>query len=70
MLSCMLYLLAHLYHRLKVSYCDHRMCTLVCLFVWCLTTHQPLWVISVRHDGDGKSKKNVISKMKDDDEFV
>ena len=19
-----------------------------CLFVWCLTTHQPLWVISVR----------------------
>ena len=20
----------------------------VCLFVWCLTTHQPLWVISVR----------------------
>ena len=21
---------------------------IVCLFVWCLTTHQPLWVISVR----------------------
>ena len=21
---------------------------LICLFVWCLTTHQPLWVISVR----------------------
>ena len=21
--------LAHLYHRLKVSYCDHRMCSLV-----------------------------------------
>ena len=20
----------------------------VCLIVWCLTTHQPLWVISVR----------------------
>ena len=20
----------------------------ICLFVWCLTTHQPLWVISVR----------------------
>ena len=20
----------------------------VCLFVWCLTTHQPLWVISVK----------------------
>ena len=33
----------------------------VCLLVWCLTTHQPLWVISVRryytkHDVDGKSK--------------
>ena len=33
----------------------------VCLFVWCLTTHQPLWVISVRryltkHDLDRKSK--------------
>ena len=31
------------------------------LFVWCLTTHQPLWVISVRryetkHDVGGKSK--------------
>ena len=23
-------------------------CVFVCLFVWCLTTHQPLWVISVR----------------------
>ena len=21
---------------------------IVCLFVWCLTTHQPLWVISVK----------------------
>ena len=21
---------------------------IVCLFVWCFTTHQPLWVISVR----------------------
>ena len=35
-----------------------------CLFVWCLTMHQPLWVISVRqyetkHDVDGKSKKNI-----------
>ena len=34
---------------------------LVCLFVWFLTTHQPLWVISVRryktkHDEDGKVK--------------
>ena len=33
-----------------------------CLFVWCLTMHQPLWVISVRryltkHDVDGKNKK-------------
>ena len=33
----------------------------VCLFVWFFTTHQPLWVISVRryltkHDEDGKSK--------------
>ena len=39
----------------------------VCLFVWCLTTHQSLWVIGVRryltkHDVDGKSK-NVINKM-------
>ena len=23
-------------------------CLFVCLFVWCLTTHQPLWVISVK----------------------
>ena len=32
------------------------------VYVWCLTTRQPLWVISVRryqtkHDLDGKSKK-------------
>ena len=27
--------LAHLYHRLKVSYCDHRMCALVC----CVLAH-------------------------------
>ena len=37
------------------------------LFVWCLMTHQPLWVISIRryltiHDLDGKSKL-VINKM-------
>ena len=36
-------------------------CLFVCLFVWFLTMHQPLWVISVRryqtkHDEDGKSK--------------
>ena len=40
----------------------------VCLFVWCLTTHQPLWVISVRryltkHDVDGKTK-NLYDKIK------
>ena len=28
---------------LYLAYVKH-----VCLFVWCLTTHQPLWVISVR----------------------
>ena len=27
--------LAHLYHRLKVRYCDHRMCSLVC----CVLAH-------------------------------
>ena len=36
-------------------------------FVWCLTTHQPLRVISVRlltkHDVDGKSK-NLKDKIK------
>ena len=39
--------------------CDDS--NVVCLFVWCFTTHQPLWVISARqyltkHDVDGKSK--------------
>ena len=38
------------------------------MFVCCLTTHQPLWVISVRrystkHDVDGKSK-NLYDKIK------
>ena len=30
-------------------YCQYRWSLMfVCLFVWCLTTHQPLWVISVK----------------------
>ena len=46
---------------------------LICLSVWCLTTHQLLWVISVRwyqikHDLDGKVKF-VIKEMNDDKKF-
>ena len=47
---------------------------IVLLFVWCLTTHQPLWVISVRRykvNMMGMEKVKICkNKMKDDDEFV
>ena len=53
-----------------VNFCDglEWVYLFVCLFVWCLTTHQPLWVISVRryltkHDEDGESK-NLWDKIK------
>ena len=49
------------YNELVVAFFSTCGGLIVCLFVWFLTTHQPLWVISVRryqtkHDEDGKSK--------------
>ena len=36
-------------HMLADVNCRCKMMSvIVCLFVWCLTTHQPLWVISIR----------------------
>ena len=36
------------YPPIMTSKVDLESATFVCLFVWFLTTHQPLWVISVR----------------------
>ena len=36
------------YLKLINIFMNVQMTGLICLFVWCLTTHQPLWVISVR----------------------
>ena len=32
----------------KLNDCLFHISYMICLFVWCLTTYQPLWVISVR----------------------
>ena len=45
-----LLVLSYTFSQYLITYFQRELSIIlfVCLFVWCLTTHQPLWVISVR----------------------